>query len=132
MQFLTEFEKESFGTGRAAWEDFFRLQQSKNEKCLDELRRFLQSEDFRKPFRQVSFFARVEVPRLERERGRKMVEKLRALEEIWEDLGREPEAIPSPAWHADVLAAREDRIRAGTSQFADWAEAKRRIQDRTR
>ena len=51
-------------------------------------------------------------------------EKLRALEEIWEDLGREPEAIPSPTWHADVLAAREDRLRAGASQFVDWTEAK--------
>jgi len=74
IQFLGEFEKGNFGTGRAAWEDYFHLQQSKNEQCLDELRWFLQSDDFRRPFHQVSFFARVEVPRLERERGRNMEE----------------------------------------------------------
>ena len=72
LQFLKEFETGGFGTGRGAWEDYFNLQQSKNEKCLEDLRQFIQSEEFKKPFRQVSFFARVEVPRLERERGRRM------------------------------------------------------------
>ena len=59
-------------------------------------------------------------------------DKLRALEEIWDDLRRTSEDIPSPSWHADVLQARERRIREGKSQFADWTEAKRRIADRTR
>jgi CHAD domain-containing protein len=74
MQFLKEFGECSFGEGRDAWGDYFGLQQSRNEKCLKELRQYMQSEEFRKPFRQVSFFARVEIPRLERERGRKMEE----------------------------------------------------------
>jgi hypothetical protein len=56
-------------------------------------------------------------------------EKLRALEEIWEDLRRTPEEIPPPGWHADVLAAREDRIRRGGSQFHDWQEANRDIRE---
>ena len=30
-------------------------------------------------------------------------EKLRAIEEIWENLLHDSENIPSPAWHADVL-----------------------------
>jgi hypothetical protein len=59
-------------------------------------------------------------------------EKLRALEEIWEDLLKSPETIPSPSWHADVLAAREERLGKGTSQLKDWTEAKRSIRDRTR
>lgn len=59
-------------------------------------------------------------------------DKLRALEDIWDDLQRTPEQIPSPSWHADVLRAREQRIREGKAQFRDWADAKRRIRERTR
>lgn len=59
-------------------------------------------------------------------------DKLQALEEIWDDLCRSAEAIPSPLWHADVLRAREKRIRQGASRFTDWTEAKRKIRRRTR
>lgn len=57
-------------------------------------------------------------------------DKLRALEEIWDDLQRTPEEIPSPSWHADVLHARERRIRQGKSQFRDWSDAKGTIRER--
>jgi hypothetical protein len=60
-----------------------------------------------------------------------VADKLRALEEIWSDLQRTPEDVPSPAWHADVLSARDSRVREGTSHFGDWTEAKRRIRERT-
>lgn len=56
-------------------------------------------------------------------------EKLRALEQIWEDLCRTPENIPSPSWHDDVLRAREKRAREGASDFNDWKDAKQRIRD---
>ena len=59
-------------------------------------------------------------------------DKLRALEAIWSDLQRTPDEVPSPAWHADVLRAREDRVREGISQFADWTDAKRRVREQTR
>ncbi len=59
------------------------------------------------------------------------LDKLRALERIWDDLQRNPGDIPSPSWHDDVLQAREERIKEGSSQFMDWSEAKRRIRDRT-
>lgn len=57
-------------------------------------------------------------------------EKLQAIEEIWADLQRTPDEITSPAWHADVLAAREARIRQGTSRFSDWETAKARIREK--
>lgn len=60
------------------------------------------------------------------------LDKLRALEEIWNDLRRTPEEVPSPSWHADVLRARERRVREKRSQFGGWTEAKRRIRERTR
>ena len=49
-----------------------------------------------------------------------IAEKLHAIEAIWEYLLRDAENVPSPAWHADVLSAREQRIRDGKSQFSDW------------
>jgi len=58
------------------------------------------------------------------------VEKLQAIEEIWVDLQRAPEEVPSPRWHADVLAAREHRVREGTSRFSDWDTAKARIREK--
>ena len=61
-----------------------------------------------------------------------VAEKLRALEEIWNDLQKTAEEIPSPAWHADVLNARAERVREGSSRFSDWTEAKRRILERTK
>jgi len=60
------------------------------------------------------------------------LEKLRALEEIWQDLQGTPAEVPFPAWHADVLAAREGRVRKGASQFHEWPQAKRDIRDRSR
>ncbi|SDB24721.1 Putative addiction module component [Desulfonatronum thiosulfatophilum] len=59
-------------------------------------------------------------------------DKLRALEDIWSNLQRTPDEVPSPAWHADVLQARENRVREGASQFGDWADAKHRIREQTR
>lgn len=59
-------------------------------------------------------------------------DKLRALEDIWDDLQRTPEEIPSPSWHADVLNARWRRIREGKSQFKDWPDVKRHIRERVK
>jgi len=60
------------------------------------------------------------------------LDKLRALEDIWCDLQRTPDEVPSPAWHADVLRAREERVRDGLSKFEDWNEAKRKIRAQAR
>ena len=54
-------------------------------------------------------------------------EKLRAMEDIWDDLCRMDDAIPSPGWHGEVLQAREQRIQAGTATFVDLDEGKRRV-----
>lgn len=59
-------------------------------------------------------------------------EKLRVLEQVWDDLRRTPEEVPAPSWHADVLEARQRRIGDGTAQFQDWDDAKRSIRERAR
>ena len=59
-------------------------------------------------------------------------DKLRALEEIWEDLCHSVKDLAPPAWHADVLRARKDRVSDGTSAYVDWGEAKKSIRDSVR
>ncbi|WP_447975381.1 addiction module protein [Nitrospira sp. Kam-Ns4a] len=51
-------------------------------------------------------------------------EKLAAMESLWEDLARTPEAMESPAWHQDLLDARRQRLAEGTARFSDWETAK--------
>ena len=59
-------------------------------------------------------------------------EKLLALEEIWADLCRTSDNIPSPSWHAQVLEERQQQAEAGSSTFVDWAQAKQNIRDATK
>lgn len=53
-------------------------------------------------------------------------EKLQMLELLWTDLSRQPEDVPSPSWHGDVLREREQQ----DGEFVDWVEAKQRLRDR--
>jgi len=54
-------------------------------------------------------------------------EKLAAMESLWEDLARTPEAVESPAWHKDILDERRQRLDEGKSRFVDWETAKAEI-----
>ncbi|HVJ83503.1 MAG TPA: addiction module protein [Planctomycetia bacterium] len=58
-----------------------------------------------------------------------IAEKLDLLEAVWDSLCSNPAEIPSPEWHADVLARRRERLDSGASQVSDWSDAKRRLQD---
>ena len=58
-----------------------------------------------------------------------ITEKLLMMEQLWEDLCRDPEAVPSPAWHAPILSAREAQVQQGTESILDWQEAKKRLRD---
>ena len=59
-------------------------------------------------------------------------QKLRAMEELWEDLTRSEEEYPSPDWHGDVLRDREEALKAGKDEFVPWEEAKRILRKRTK
>ncbi len=56
-------------------------------------------------------------------------DKLQAIEEIWADLARQSGDVPSPAWHGDVLRAREQRVADGTARFLDIDDAKRAVRE---
>lgn len=56
-------------------------------------------------------------------------EKIRTMEDIWDDLCHHAEAIPSPSWHQDVLSQREESVSKGTETFTEWETAKKRIRE---
>lgn len=58
-------------------------------------------------------------------------DKLSVMEQLWDDLCREPDQVPSPSWHGEVLSGREKRVREGQARFSDLAEAKERIRKAT-
>ncbi len=57
-------------------------------------------------------------------------EKLRAMEELWQDLSEPDEEFESPAWHGEVLKERESRLREGKDEFIPWEDAKRELNKR--
>lgn len=57
--------------------------------------------------------------------------KLRAMEELWDDLCHSAEGVKSPAWHGEVLAARVARVAKGEAEFHDWSDVKERLLRKT-
>lgn len=57
-------------------------------------------------------------------------EKLALMERLWIDLARQPQDIPSPAWHGAVLEERREAVRQGRTAFVAWEEARQRLLDR--
>ena len=57
-------------------------------------------------------------------------EKIRAMEELWEDLSRNAEAFKSPAWHGSALRKRKARLALGKTAYMDWERAKKEIRRR--
>ena len=55
-------------------------------------------------------------------------EKLRIMEDIWDDLSRHADQVPIPSWHGELLAEREANIERGEDAFTDWETARRRIE----
>jgi hypothetical protein len=54
-------------------------------------------------------------------------EKLRLMEELWQNLSAEDQHLESPAWHGDVLAERERLIQSGEEKYVDWEVAKKQL-----
>lgn len=54
-------------------------------------------------------------------------EKLRLIEDVWDNLCHSGEELPVPAWHCDELQKREKMIQTGAAKFLDLDEAKHRL-----
>jgi hypothetical protein len=59
-------------------------------------------------------------------------EKLRAMEELWQDLSRADDEYPSPEWHGEVLREREAALISGEDAFVPWEDAKKILRERTK
>ena len=57
-----------------------------------------------------------------------IAERLQTVELLWDSLAQTPEAVPSPAWHGEVIAARLAKIERGEGKFLTLAELKERLQ----
>ncbi|PIX96737.1 MAG: acyl-protein synthetase [Hydrogenophilales bacterium CG_4_10_14_3_um_filter_63_21] len=55
------------------------------------------------------------------------IEKLRLIEQFWDELSHRPEGVESPAWHADALRETEMAVANGEAVFVDWNLAKERL-----
>ena len=58
-----------------------------------------------------------------------VAEKLRLMEDIWQDLCRVETEVVSPEWHGQVLQERDRKIASGEEAFVDWEIAKRKLRE---
>jgi hypothetical protein len=52
------------------------------------------------------------------------IERLRAMEELWDVLCHEEQEIKSPAWHGKILEDRKKEIENGEAEFISVEELK--------
>jgi putative addiction module component (TIGR02574 family) len=58
-----------------------------------------------------------------------VAERLRLIEELWDSLDAEIDALPIPDWHRAELDKRLDALDNGTSVGAPWDEVRKRIKN---
>ena len=58
------------------------------------------------------------------------LEKLSAMEALWEDLSRDEKVLESPAWHEGALRETERRVAAGEEKPLDWEASKKELRQR--
>ena len=56
-------------------------------------------------------------------------DKMRTMEDLWDNLCRHSDQLQSPEWHQNILADREQSICVGVAVFEDWSAAKKRIRE---
>ena len=54
-----------------------------------------------------------------------VLDKLRLMEALWQDLSADEAGVPSPAWHNRVLEERVRLVESGQETFMDWDAAKK-------
>ena len=56
-------------------------------------------------------------------------ERLALVEQIWSSIQENPDRIPSPDWHGELLEERLQRLEAGEASVSSLAEVKKRMDD---
>ena len=54
-------------------------------------------------------------------------ERLQTIELLWDSISKLGDAVASPAWHGQVLAARRAKVDAGEGQFLSMDELRDRL-----
>ena len=54
-------------------------------------------------------------------------EKVRLMEEIWQDLSADEQEVESPSWHGEVIAERIAKIEEGKATFLTLEELQARL-----
>jgi hypothetical protein len=57
-------------------------------------------------------------------------EKLDAMELLWKSISQQPDHVPSPRWHGDIISERLAKIDSGHAKFLSIEEARQRLQKR--
>lgn len=55
------------------------------------------------------------------------IERLRAMEELWDAICHEDQEVDSPAWHGDILGDRRKKIESGKAEFISVKDMKESI-----
>jgi len=54
-------------------------------------------------------------------------ERLQAMELLWASISRDPQQVPSPDWHEEILSSRLAKVERGEGEFLSVAELKMRL-----
>ena len=54
-------------------------------------------------------------------------EKVRLLEQVWDNLCQDSGNVRSPDWHAAILEGRRKALSNGSMPISAWTDAKRRL-----
>ena len=53
-----------------------------------------------------------------------VVERLQAMEALWDSLTHESTEIRSPEWHEEILSVRKEKVESGNANFISLEELK--------
>jgi putative addiction module component (TIGR02574 family) len=54
-------------------------------------------------------------------------EKVRLMEEIWQDLSADEKEVESPSWHGEIIAERTAKVEEGKATFLTLEELQARL-----
>lgn len=58
-------------------------------------------------------------------------EKVRLMEEIWQDLSADEQEVESPSWHGEIIAERIAKVEEGKAIFLTLEELQARLATRS-
>ena len=59
------------------------------------------------------------------------LEKVRLMEEIWQDLSADEQEVESPSWHGEIIAERIAKVEEGKATFLTLEELQARLATKT-